>query len=90
MEQETIVLLENRNSVLPLSKDIGSIALIGPQVDRVSVRDHTCSAQGCSLIIKEVRRLRFLQREPERYQPVGRLYPTFGEHFHQDQLRRRL
>lgn len=38
MEQETIVLLENRNSVLPLSKDIGSVALIGPQVDRVSVR----------------------------------------------------
>lgn len=37
MEQETIVLLENRNNVLPLSKDTGSIALIGPQVDRVSV-----------------------------------------------------
>lgn len=38
MEQEAIVLLENRNNVLPLSKSIGSIALIGPQVDRVSVR----------------------------------------------------
>lgn len=38
MEQETIVLLENKNNLLPLSKNIGSIALIGPQVDRVSVR----------------------------------------------------
>ena len=37
MEQETIVLLENRNNVLPLSKTIASVALIGPQVDRVSV-----------------------------------------------------
>ncbi len=38
MEQETIVLLENHNNVLPLSTSIGSVALIGPQVDRVSVR----------------------------------------------------
>ena len=38
MEQEAIVLLENRNSVLPLSKSISSVALIGPQVDRVTVR----------------------------------------------------
>lgn len=37
MEREAIVLLENRNALLPLSKSIGSIALIGPQVDRVSV-----------------------------------------------------
>ena len=38
MEQETIVLLENRHATLPLSKSINSVALIGPQVDRVSVR----------------------------------------------------
>ena len=38
MERETIVLLENRNSILPLSKNIGSVALIGPQADRVTVR----------------------------------------------------
>lgn len=37
MEREAIVLLENRNDLLPLGKDISSIALIGPQVDRVSV-----------------------------------------------------
>lgn len=37
MERETIVLLENKGNVLPLSKDIGAVALIGPQVDRVSV-----------------------------------------------------
>ena len=36
-DRETIILLENKNSVLPLSKTIGSIALIGPQVNRVSV-----------------------------------------------------
>ena len=38
MEQEQIVLLENRNSVLPISKNVSSIALIGPQVNRVTVR----------------------------------------------------
>ena len=38
MEQEQIVLLENRNNVLPISRDISSIALIGPQVNRVTVR----------------------------------------------------
>ena len=37
MERETIVLLENRGNVLPLSKTISSIAVIGPQADRVSV-----------------------------------------------------
>ena len=38
MERETIVLLENKQNTLPLSKSINSVALIGPQVDRVSVR----------------------------------------------------
>lgn len=38
MEQEQIVLLQNNNNTLPLSKNIGSIALIGPQVNRVTVR----------------------------------------------------
>ena len=37
MERETIVLLENRGNVLPLSKAISSIAVVGPQADRVSV-----------------------------------------------------
>ena len=36
MEQETIVLLEN-HGVLPLANDTKSIALIGPQMGRVSV-----------------------------------------------------
>ncbi|RDX48447.1 glycoside hydrolase [Lentinus brumalis] len=40
MEQETIVLLENRNNALPLSESISSLALIGPQVDRVSFGDY--------------------------------------------------
>ncbi|KDQ52012.1 glycoside hydrolase family 3 protein [Jaapia argillacea MUCL 33604] len=40
MEQEAIVLLENRNNTLPLSKNINSIALIGPQADRVSFGDY--------------------------------------------------
>ena len=39
MEQEAIVLLENNNSILPLSTNISSIALIGPQSDRVTVGD---------------------------------------------------
>lgn len=37
-DSESIVLLENRANTLPLSKDIGSVALIGPQAGRVSVR----------------------------------------------------
>ncbi|KAI0655354.1 glycoside hydrolase superfamily [Cubamyces menziesii] len=40
MERETIVLLENKQNVLPLSKSINSVALIGPQVDRVSFGDY--------------------------------------------------
>ncbi|KAI0915479.1 hypothetical protein AcV5_003688 [Taiwanofungus camphoratus] len=40
MERETIVLLENRENTLPLSKSIRSVALIGPQVDRVSFGDY--------------------------------------------------
>lgn len=43
MEQEAIVLLENRNNVLPLSKSIGSVALIGPQANRVSVSITMCA-----------------------------------------------
>ncbi|KAJ4467499.1 glycoside hydrolase superfamily [Lentinula edodes] len=40
MEEEAIVLLENRDNVLPLSTDISSIALIGPQVNRVTFGDY--------------------------------------------------
>ena len=36
IEQESIVLLENRN-VLPLGSDIKKVAVIGPQANRVSV-----------------------------------------------------
>ncbi|KAF8525691.1 glycoside hydrolase [Gautieria morchelliformis] len=39
MERETIVLLQNQN-VLPLKKSGGSVALIGPQVDRVTFGDY--------------------------------------------------
>ncbi|KAF5371497.1 hypothetical protein D9615_009637 [Tricholomella constricta] len=39
-DAETIVLLENKGNTLPLSKDIGSIALLGPQADRVSFGDY--------------------------------------------------
>lgn len=39
METESIVLLENRKATLPLSKSLGSVALIGPQVDRVSASE---------------------------------------------------
>ncbi|KAH9949160.1 glycoside hydrolase superfamily [Amylocystis lapponica] len=51
MERETIVLLENRNKTLPLRKNIRSVALIGPQVDRVSFGDyvfHNASLNGIS------------------------------------------
>ncbi|KAK0200569.1 glycoside hydrolase superfamily [Desarmillaria ectypa] len=39
-ELESIVLLENRDNVLPLSTDIGSVALIGPQAGVVSFGDY--------------------------------------------------
>ncbi|KZT13283.1 glycoside hydrolase family 3 protein [Laetiporus sulphureus 93-53] len=40
MEKEQIVLLENHHNTLPLSKNISSVALIGPQVNRVSFGDY--------------------------------------------------
>jgi hypothetical protein len=41
MEQEQLVLLENRNAVLPLSASkLSSVAVIGPQADRVSLGDY--------------------------------------------------
>ncbi|KAJ8502412.1 hypothetical protein ONZ45_g11788 [Pleurotus djamor] len=39
-DREAIVLLENRANTLPLSKSIGSIAVIGPHADRVSFGDY--------------------------------------------------
>ncbi|KAL0948856.1 hypothetical protein HGRIS_008976 [Hohenbuehelia grisea] len=39
-DRESIVLLENRNNILPLKKSIGSIAVIGPHADRVSFGDY--------------------------------------------------
>ncbi|KAH9483331.1 Beta-xylosidase [Psilocybe cubensis] len=39
-DTESIVLLENRNNVLPLKKNIGSIALLGPQANRVTFGDY--------------------------------------------------
>ncbi|KNZ72384.1 Periplasmic beta-glucosidase [Termitomyces sp. J132] len=39
-DAESIVLLENRQNILPLSTNIGSVALIGPQVDRVAFGDY--------------------------------------------------
>ncbi|KAJ7815959.1 glycoside hydrolase superfamily [Mycena olivaceomarginata] len=40
IETESIVLLENRRKTLPISKTVKSIALIGPQVDRVTFGDY--------------------------------------------------
>jgi beta-glucosidase len=41
MEQEQLVLLENRNGTLPLSPTaLSSVALIGPQADRVTLGDY--------------------------------------------------
>ena len=61
MEREAIVLLENNNNTLPLSTSIGSIALIGPQVDRVTVCDLSALASSPFLIALLVRRLCLLQ-----------------------------
>lgn len=38
---ESIVLLKNENNLLPLSKDIGRIALIGPNADMPQLGDYT-------------------------------------------------
>ncbi|KAJ7062795.1 hypothetical protein C8F01DRAFT_1281834 [Mycena amicta] len=38
IESEAIVLLENRKNTLPLKSSVRSIALIGPQADRVTLR----------------------------------------------------
>jgi hypothetical protein len=49
-DRETIILLENKNNVLPLNTNIGSIALIGPQVNRVSVSPLVVGLHACKLI----------------------------------------
>lgn len=43
MEREAIILLKNDNNILPLSNTGGSVALIGPQVNRVTVSNHIIS-----------------------------------------------
>ncbi|KAF8075743.1 glycosyl hydrolase family 3 C-terminal domain-containing protein [Lyophyllum atratum] len=40
IDSESIVLLENRHNTLPLSKSIGSVALLGPQANRVAFGDY--------------------------------------------------
>ncbi|KAJ7499897.1 family 3 glycoside hydrolase [Mycena latifolia] len=40
IESESIVLLENRANTLPISKNVKSVALIGPQADRVTFGDY--------------------------------------------------
>ncbi|KAJ7775675.1 glycoside hydrolase superfamily [Mycena maculata] len=40
IETESIVLLENRDNTLPIGNDVGSVALIGPQVNRVTFGDY--------------------------------------------------
>ncbi|KAJ7733286.1 glycoside hydrolase [Mycena metata] len=40
IETESIVLLENRENTLPIGKNVKSVALIGPQADRVTFGDY--------------------------------------------------
>ena len=63
MEREAIVLLENNNNTLPLSTNIRSVALIGPQADRVTVRDLSALASSAFVIALLVWRLCLLQRD---------------------------
>lgn len=88
MEREAIVLLENHDNVLPLSTSLSSVALIGPQVDRVSVSVpflpplvHYSDpfARLCS-----VRRLRLLQRFEQWHLPSRRLHPVSSQHLRQN------
>ncbi|WP_304942726.1 glycoside hydrolase family 3 N-terminal domain-containing protein [Vallitalea guaymasensis] len=39
--EESIILLENKNDILPLHKNIKSIAIIGPNADRAQLGDYT-------------------------------------------------
>lgn len=43
--RESIVLLENKNKTLPLSKDVKSIAVIGPGADNLQPGDYTSKPQ---------------------------------------------
>ena len=90
MESESIVLLENRNSVLPLDKNLQSIALIGPQVDRVSVSTSLTVRTLETHLAVPVWRLRLLQRIFKWNISFGWLPATLIEHVCEDQLRARL
>lgn len=88
MEQEQIILLENRNNTLPLSKNISSVALIGPQVNRVTVcfsgTPHYCE---CLHDSTAARRLRLSQRNPQLSHASSGLHRTPRKYLRPDQLR---
>ena len=42
--RESIVLLKNENRILPLSKEVKSIGIIGPNADVLQTGDYTCKA----------------------------------------------
>lgn len=76
-DTESIVLLENRNNVLPIKKGTKNVALLGPQAGRVSVRiqcfllDPLPSFRLESDARSPVRRLRLPQRLTGGHQPSG-------------------
>ncbi len=48
--RESVILLKNDNKLLPLSKTVSSIAVIGPNADEVQTGDYTCKALPGQLI----------------------------------------
>lgn len=57
--RESVVLLENRNQILPLSKEVGKIAVIGPNADAVynQLGDYSpqVKRENCSTVLDGVR-----------------------------------
>lgn len=91
-DTESIVLLENRNNVLPLKKNIESIALLGPQANRVTVRKLPPSSVQSLIDSSTVWRLRLFQCIPSWHIPARRIQAIHREYFeyHKNQFCSRL
>ncbi len=54
--RESVVLLKNQNGILPLSKDIGTIAVLGPCAGRAVLGDYTPGGKDGISVLEGIRR----------------------------------
>ncbi len=55
--RESMVLLKNENGILPLSKDIGTVAVLGPSAGRAVLGDYSVDGRGGTSTLEAVKRI---------------------------------